>query len=258
MLLSVVIATLDRHEHLTKCLSSLIRSLGCQAQAGDVEVIVVDQSSELFRFTESSKSDITFQYFQFPIKNASSARNFGAQMACGRYLWFLDDDAEVLSFDGGALNSQDDVFFVCWSERLDIFSLVYPIRKLNILRRSGTPFYVVRRDVFNDAGGFNALLGPGSDLGGGEDFDLLLRVDKIAKVRSFCCVGIISHPLPEYLPEKTKRYFFARGFVLGFHREYMLLVFNLLYDFSKFKREGFQRVFLTVRGFFAGFRYVRT
>jgi glycosyltransferase involved in cell wall biosynthesis len=210
-------------------------------------VIVVDQSDITHDFC-SSNFNFDLKIIRSDIKNASLARNLGASHSNGDFLWFLDDDATVLSFPDLSVQDEKKVRFIEWYEKSVVFKSVYPIRKLNIVRRSGTPFYLVPRTYFDLVGGFDKCLGPGTEVKGGEDLDLLIRVNSYQRIDDFRNIGCISHHIDNDYTPKSYSYFYARGYVLIKNREYVLFVLNLIYDLSRFRRFGLTRFFYSLRG----------
>lgn len=85
-LFSIIIPTYNRHEKL----SQLMKTLQEQVER-DFEVIIIDQSEG--KWTESNKSfGFQLYYIQSPVKGAVHARNYGANIAKGDILAFVDDD----------------------------------------------------------------------------------------------------------------------------------------------------------------------
>src|SRR5262249_52640526 len=85
---SVVVATYERHAHLSRLMERL-RQQRCK----DFEVIVVDQSREQWRDVEAH-ADLNVCYVHTDVKGAVKARNIGAFQALGQVLVFTDDDTE--------------------------------------------------------------------------------------------------------------------------------------------------------------------
>ncbi|MGE0822322.1 MAG: glycosyltransferase family 2 protein [Candidatus Binatia bacterium] len=94
MTCSVCIATFKRADLLDKLLESLVG----QVLPVDVilEIIVVDNdpegSAEEIVHKYSDTKQMTFRYFQQPVKNISLTRNVAVMNAGGRYILFVDDD----------------------------------------------------------------------------------------------------------------------------------------------------------------------
>lgn len=83
---SVVIPTYERHDSLTALMACLARQTHT-----DFEVVVIDQSSAPWRDRDR---DFGFDlcYVHTDVKGAVSARNAGADIACGAILAYTDDD----------------------------------------------------------------------------------------------------------------------------------------------------------------------
>lgn len=253
--LSIIIATYNRHEQLKICLDSIYYVLSSLEIASNYEVRVIDQSEEIFEGAIFfNKNHNNFFYKRIPIKNASFARNVGAKESNGKYLWFMDDDAELKSFDITPLFKELDVFFISWKEKQKVFDVVYPYNKLNLLRRSGTPFYILDKYIFESVLGFNENLGPGTIMRGGEDLDLLLRVNRFHPIRFFKCHGVLTHPIIITDSNKRHHYYFARGYVLALNHEYFLFILNLVYDLWTSFGDGVGRPVGLIRGFIAGLK----
>ena len=253
--LSIVLASYNRHIQLSKCLDSIYSVFISLGYLSFIEIIVIDQTEKVFNKIEIYNDKFTnFIYKRVETKNASSARNIGSTESTGMYLWFIDDDAELKSFDTSALYNNNDILFISWKEKSKVFSTIYPYNKLNLLRRSGTPFYIIRKSVFESVSGFNKSLGPGSPQRGGEDLDLLLRINRFHKISNFKSFGELTHALDTSDQDKKYSYFHARGFVLASNREYSLFLINLIYDLCISSRDGFSRPIALVRGFFAGLK----
>ena len=122
---------------------------------------------------------------------------------------------------------------------------------------SGTPFYILKSDHFRSVHGFSEQLGPGSEIGGGEDLDLLLRIDKFSYINDFVIQGQISHPVEQLDRNKQRVYYQARGYVLGKNKEFLLFLTNFVYDVSLFYRDGLARAALLTIGFVSGLRKIK-
>jgi len=93
--LSIVVCTHNRLAHLQDCLASL----ACQsAEPGDFEVLVVDNASSdgTAGWARSFCAERPgFRYLREDRLGLSAARNAGQEAAQGRYVAFIDDDAEA-------------------------------------------------------------------------------------------------------------------------------------------------------------------
>jgi glycosyltransferase involved in cell wall biosynthesis len=242
MKLSIIIATYDRHQLLLQCLNS-INNLDSSITE-NIEVIVVDQSATIFKKSFDYLFDISI--YKSPI-GASIARNFGARHAKGEYLWFLDDDATINSIN--LKNLKGNVVFFDWKEKPFTPVSNTFFRKINILRKSGTPFFALRKDVFDKVHGFDERLGPGVEINSGEDSDILLRVDKVTKIKGITIIGSVSHSL-EMDFSRLSSYAFCRGVILRKNKEYTLTLVELLYCVYVFLK---LRNFIRMRNFLKGY-----
>lgn len=253
--LTIVIATCNRHLQLKKCIDSIYSIFYIKNFISEIEIRVIDQSNEKFIYNSEYKNLYkNFFYQHVSIKNASYARNIGAKESRGEYIWFMDDDAELKDFDISVLYNGVDVFFISWKEKKKVFEINYFYNKLNLLRRSGTPFYILKKTIFYCAGSFNEILGPGSLMRGGEDLDLLIRINRLKTIKNFGCFGTLSHPLIQNDKEKKRSYYFARGYVLAINKEYLLFGINIIYDLFFCIRDGVIRPRELIKGFLLGIK----
>lgn len=94
MKISIILPVYNVEEHLPKCLESL-----AQQTLEDIEIIAVndgstDRSGELLDdFRRSCKKKVILR--TIPNHGVSYARNLGASLACGEYLWFVDSDDRI-------------------------------------------------------------------------------------------------------------------------------------------------------------------
>lgn len=86
--ISVVIPTLNRPQKLTQLTQKLLNSC-----LSEVEIFIVDDSQESWKIPDLQLQNDQIRYFHRGTKmGVSSARNYGASLARGEYLLFLDDD----------------------------------------------------------------------------------------------------------------------------------------------------------------------
>ena len=172
-LVSVVITTRNEEKNIENCLRSI------QNQTfKNIELIVVDNYSE-DKTAEIARRYTTAVFFKG--KERSSQRNYGAQVATGKYLIYLDADM--------ILNPVVIEECVEKCERENFDALYVPERivgngfwiKVRDFERSfytGTVIDAVRfirTDVFKKVGGFDeSLIGP-------EDWDFDRRIRKIGR-----------------------------------------------------------------------------
>src|SRR3546814_303443 len=93
-LLSVIIPTYKRPQYLPRAINSAVQA----APDGDVEVIVVPNGPDDSWKNVSKKyqSEPRVQWHSIATEHANVARNYGKQLARGKYIRFLDDDDYLL------------------------------------------------------------------------------------------------------------------------------------------------------------------
>jgi GT2 family glycosyltransferase len=190
--ISVVIATSDRPADLDRCLTSL-----AAVRYPAWELVIVDQSRDdrvrqvVDRWRARSPA-LTYEHLDR--RNASEARNRGTQSAQAPILAYIDDDCTVesgwLDDVAGAFARHPSCGMVYGSVRgvaVDPRKFFVPTWEFAVervlagpkamigLRGMGASMYV-RREAFEDAGGFDPLLGPGARFRGCQDDDLTYRV----------------------------------------------------------------------------------
>jgi GT2 family glycosyltransferase len=189
--ISVVVPTSDRPDHLDRCLGSLTH-----VSYPDWQLVVVDQSKDdlsvavMARWAAHLPATI---WARLAIKNASLARNEGVRLSNGDVIAHLDDDCAVapswLHEVAAAFERNPDADMVMGSVRDAVRNpnLMVPSRlfteerlctpgagidKLHVMSAS----MYVRRDFFEESGGFDLMLGPGSRFRQCQDFDLVYRL----------------------------------------------------------------------------------
>jgi len=83
---SIIIPTYERHDLLSRLLDNLLSQT-----FKDFEVVIIDQSKEVFQHLEKYK-DMDITYFTTKVKGAVKARNTGIRLAKGEIAAFIDDD----------------------------------------------------------------------------------------------------------------------------------------------------------------------
>lgn len=253
---SIVIASLDRHAELTRCLASLHNALERAAWLV-CEVIIVDQSATLYQAER--------QYF-FPITviaaaaGASHARNIGLQHACRDYVWFLDDDAQVVRFlpvSPEQLHGHP-ILFAHWRERPSPARRCLDgglLSRLWLIRVSGSPFYLLPRRLAAQVDGFDELLGPGREIAAGEDLDLLLRARLLAETEQpVIYIAELSHPATPPPAFKRMLYARARGYVLAKNHWHLAMAMEVVYSLLAILRGDLHRISSLLRGYADGRR----
>lgn len=194
MHVTVCVCTRDRGDSIIPTLQSLIAS-----SFHDFDVIVVDQSesSETAQAVERTvATDPRFVYLQSASVGLSAARNAAIEHAVGPILAFTDDDCLVsldwlrLISDYFQTNSQ--VGLVCGEVRAgphDTRAGFVPNHIVSnpcvltspwvkwLCRGIGANM-ALRADVLQSVGPFDEMLGAGSLLFSGEDYDIIYRVLK--------------------------------------------------------------------------------
>jgi len=175
---SVIITTKNEEKNIENCLKSI------KAQTlKNIELIVVDNFSE-DRTVEIAKKYTTKVYFKGPER--SSQRNYGAQVANGEYLLYLDADmilSPTVVEDCVKRCACDSVDALYVPERIVGDGFWIKVRDFERSFYTGTvvdAVRFVRKDLFEQVKGFDeSLIGP-------EDWDFDRRIRKIGRT------GVIS------------------------------------------------------------------
>ena len=93
-MISIIIPTIGRTEHVLNCLSDLDRIL-----APNFEVLVVDQNEPSEQTYFRDGHTFALRHFYVAEPNASLARNIGLREARGESVLFLDDDVRITRAD---------------------------------------------------------------------------------------------------------------------------------------------------------------
>lgn len=186
-LVSVIIPTKDREDLLVGCLENVFKS-----RYNNIETIVVDDASESNKTKEVCKNWGRQRLKYVRINNsmgAGNARNVGVSNSEGKYLCFLDDDCRYhenkISLQVELIESDCQVGMVYCGQKIRGSKTqarsVWPagwIYKKEIIKSvtSGTPSFLVRRDIFENLNGFDI------SLASFQDWDLSLRISKNYKI----------------------------------------------------------------------------
>lgn len=176
---SVIIPTYNRKDLLVEA----IRSIMAQ-EPKNYEIIVVDDGStdgteeyiKSFLRQSSGQVNLTVRFFEKTNGGVAAARNFGIKEARGEYLAFLDADdiwmKGFLSTAMGYLNLHKDIFIVYTDQRIVVDRITQKrtrFQKNPPRNKFLVPFFidnspiqisstVVKKQVFDDVGGFNENL----------------------------------------------------------------------------------------------------
>ena len=171
---SIIIPTKNRKEKLNLCLSSIYNS----KKKFTFEVIIVDDTS-----TEPARVDEKIAKVVLNKNNPgpSGARNYGSQIALGKYLFFIDSDVELENetllklYDSITTPGIDSVFGMYSTNYpyksknfLGEYKNLYWHHKLTTLSKNThlihTNIFAIGKDLFKDLNGFNEKVKIGEDL----------------------------------------------------------------------------------------------
>jgi len=187
---SVIVPTRNRADHIGPCVASILAN-----PERDIELIVVDQSDtdESARALATYRRDERVHYLRSETRGAASARNVAIAASRGPLLAFTDDDCRVpqdwiagvlrifesdqgaglvfgrVDIPDGAL---EDGFLAAFKPVRRSYEGSFPqgLEPWGISANMG-----VRRELIDDVGLFDPLLGPGSKFKAGEDVDFAIR-----------------------------------------------------------------------------------
>ncbi len=189
-MISIIIPTCDRYNHLIKCVKSVLKN-----NYKSIEIIIIDQSQEPLKNTEILLKSNKIKYYHLNSKNKSKAINLALKNVNGDITTFTDDDCIV---DKDWLRNINKTF----QQKKDIigvFGKVYPYnqeenkdkvcpsiflnKRKNIIIRPCLHWKNIgfgnnmayRREIFNKIGGFKEWLGPGSIGIAAEDAEFAIR-----------------------------------------------------------------------------------
>lgn len=213
---SVILPTLNRSELLRRSITSVL-----QQSYRDLELIVVDDgSSEDIAALVASFDDPRARVIRHEqCRGPGAARATGLAAARGDYLAFQDSDDEWLlnKLDDqvrelDACGTQVGAVFCGWIRYcLDERVWVYPYPQLRKLiatdMRSAVRFHdkwftqtwLVRRDVFERIGGFDAALQIW------DDWDAMLRLSQVCEIRYCDAYQVVSYVTPGSVTDNLPR-----------------------------------------------------
>jgi glycosyltransferase involved in cell wall biosynthesis len=173
-LVSVIVTTKNEEKNIANCLKSIKNQT-----YKNVELIVVDNFSEdkTVEFAQNYEATV---YFKGPERSVQ--RNYGAKVAQGKYLIYLDADmilSQTVIEECLAKGECENIGALYIPERIIGEGFWIKVRDFERSFYTGTVIDAVRfirRDLFEKIGGFDeSLIGP-------EDWDLDRRIKEIAQV----------------------------------------------------------------------------
>ncbi|MEJ0098543.1 MAG: glycosyltransferase [Pseudomonadota bacterium] len=189
--ISVIVSTRNRPEQVVTCVRHVLATPGI-----DFELIVVDQSPEAQceRARSAIGTDSRLRWVHSSTQGLSISRNLGLSLARAPLVAFTDDDCEVpvdwlASIQREfAANERADMLFgaVALPEEergsgyaadfLPAARMEFSAGVLDIRNPWGIGANMAfRREVFDQVGGFDAVLGAGTAFYAGEETDLTIR-----------------------------------------------------------------------------------
>ncbi len=187
MLVSVIIPTKNEEKNIKNCLDSIRHQ---SFPAGEIEVIIADDGST-DKTKEIARNYTDNVFDKDPGRSERSAqRNFGAQKALGKYIFYLDADMtlspDVISECVSTLEKNNEIVALYVPEIIRGDNFWNKVRRFERSFYDGTVIDAarfMRRDIFMKIGGFDeTLTGP-------EDWDLDKKIRKIEKI------NLIKNPL---------------------------------------------------------------
>lgn len=195
MILSVVILTFNRKDHVLDCVQSVTH----QNFEGDYEVIVIDNWSEDGSFEELKSKFSGFSNFKIvrPSKRIgiAAARNYGLQLSEGRIVAFIDDDCIATKSWLNEINSVfEDENVGCVGGKITLLMVgiekpswvgkdIYGILGITSWGEKSKDIYfpiggnlAIRKELALKIGGFKEQLGPHSVKVFGEEISISNRV----------------------------------------------------------------------------------
>ena len=198
VLLSVIIPTHNRCDLIMRAINSVLNQT-----IESIEVIVVSDGStdETDTILKTSvKKDNRIKYLSYtPARGANYARNYGASIAQGEFIAFLDDDdawhydkaekqLEIFRKDinVGAVTCGFHFIYVNQNTETNYIPRPEYDSSKSILMKNiigGTPAVMLKKEIFDKAGCFDI------NMPALQDYDMWIRVSQISKI------GVVSEPL---------------------------------------------------------------
>ena len=175
---SIIIPTKNNQTQLNYCLESILNS----EKNFTFEIIIVDDHSDKAIVVNKDNIKVIVNK---NFKGPAGSRNYGSQIALGKYLFFIDSDAEV---EGRALQRlYDSVSTEGIDAVFGLYSINYPYKNKNFLGEYknlywhfklislskntyliNTAIFAISKNLFIETGKFNEKLKVGEDIDFGE------------------------------------------------------------------------------------------
>jgi glycosyltransferase involved in cell wall biosynthesis len=202
MLLSIIVPTFNRPNIAEECIKSIL-----ETNIPDAELIIVnDYKPKEFILSKNYDSTIPFRIVSNPLQGVASARNYGASLATGKYLIFIDDDmivnkavfVECLNF---LIKNSNFTYNANWEyrqtelavlERSNFGKFIISINFHNLKGWNNNPIDWEAKKFFNSQGITSQFLGLSKEIfekvngynerfpfAGFEDYDFAKKLEKI-------------------------------------------------------------------------------
>ncbi|WP_010240447.1 glycosyltransferase family 2 protein [Clostridium arbusti] len=208
--ISLVVPTINRTIELKKLLESVK-----ECDYAKLEVIIVDQNTDIdiSNIVNYFKEYFPINHIKVNFKGAAKARNYGVRYATGDIINFPDDDCELskdlLSKVNNIFNedTNNELIFGRSLDRnsmqasiVNFYKSSVSVRYSNIYRSTVEFTMFIKKNVFEELGGYDEELGVGTYFGAEEGADLVIRALSKSK-------KIMYYPdLLFYHPEKINKY----------------------------------------------------
>lgn len=208
--ISLIVPTINRTTELKKLFQSIK-----ECNYPNFEVIIVDQNADIdiSNIIDGFKDYFAIKHIKVNFKGAAKARNYGFKYASGDIINFPDDDCELskdLLYKVNNIFNENINNELIFGKSLDRYSMQASIvnfynspvvvRYSNIYRSTVEFTMFIRKNVFEELGGYDEELGVGTYFGAEEGADFVIRTLNLGK-------KIIYYPdLLFYHPEKINKY----------------------------------------------------
>lgn len=200
-LISIIIPTFNR----SKSLPLSVKSIQDQTLV-NWELIIIDDGSEddTQEVLKDTLRDERIKYYYQENQGVSVARNYGAKLATGDYLIFLDSDD--IFFPDLIKNIYEADFYkydlICWEvlKNVDGKEKIWKPKQLdgmynNIIATFLAGSICYKKSVFLNAGGYDPKMAFG------ENYELGIRVSQLKDLK----IKILNKPLSYYEPKNQNR-----------------------------------------------------